>query len=222
MHTFQARPLHVLGRVRGLDLRQRGTGGSAGAWRRRSPPCPCGGPRATIPCSTGPEPIHTSPTRMSSSSILFLPLTVSDGPCRRPSRGRGPPSSCPCRRPWRLPLAVELDVTSSPGRPSPRSAAAGRVAETMWLPITLGSLTSARTSAAPPVTRHHPQRNRRRASWRLFSVELTGGHDEWLSYPRRSTVTSWRAIPEISAAAGRRGVEIAVLHRDLRGGHSPN
>ena len=93
-----------------------------------------------------PEPIHTSPMRMSSSSILFLPLTV--------MRWALPSALTAGSTTFQLPLASALvvavasssfTVTSSPGSAQPQIGSGRSRCKTMWLPITLGTLTSART-----------------------------------------------------------------------------
>ena len=93
-----------------------------------------------------PEPTHTSPMRMSSSSILFLPLTVMLWAL--PSAFMA--GSTTFQLPWASALAVAVasssfTVTSSPGSAQPQIGNGRSRCNTMWLPMTLGSLTSART-----------------------------------------------------------------------------
>ena len=91
-----------------------------------------------------PEPIHTSPMRMSSNSILFLPLIAMR--CDLPSAFTA--GSTTFQLPWASALAVAVasssfTVTSSPGSAQPQIGSGRSRCSTMWLPITLGSLTSA-------------------------------------------------------------------------------
>ena len=92
-----------------------------------------------------PEPIHTSPMRMSSNSILFFPLTV----MRWALPSAFTAGSTTFQLPWASALAVAVasssfTVTSSPGSAQPQIGSGRSRCSTMWLPITLGSLTSAR------------------------------------------------------------------------------
>ena len=114
-----------------------------GSSRQRSLPWPLHTPMP-ISMFDWPEPIHTSPMRMSLSSILFLPLTVILWAL--PSAFMA--GSTTFQSPWASALAVavaslSLTVTSSLGSAQPQIGNGRSRCNTMWLPITLGRVTSA-------------------------------------------------------------------------------
>ena len=123
-----------------------------------------------------PEPIHTSPMRMSSSSILFFPLMVMVWAL--PSAFTA--GSTTFQLPWASALAVavassSLTVTSSPGAAQPQIGNGRSRCSTMWLPITLGSVTLA--WAWGTVTKRRAGTRKQRTRQRLFMADLSCGKD---------------------------------------------
>ncbi len=166
--------LDVLGRRLGLRPSAPATAESSVVGRGESPPWPRANRDSDHSMFDWPEPSQTSPMRMSSSSILFLPLTVSCAVCRRPSRPAGPLSSCPCRRPWSWPCPRRAGrSTSSPGSAQPQMGSGWSRCRTMWLAITLGNFTFACSGGANATPRVTTQpRNLKNRS--CFMMHLSG------------------------------------------------